>query len=242
MMRLPTLTGTIKRRLLVNFHADPEVVQSQLPGRFRPKLQEGRAVVGVCLIRLEQMRPKGMPGFVGLSSENAAHRIAVLWDDDKGQTQEGVFIPRRDTNSPANLLLGGRLFPGEHHKARFKVREEDESINLRMKSDDGEVAVRLDGEVSEALPTDSIFPNLDAASEFFKAGSLGYSCTSEGDRLDGLTLAVQDWRVEPLSVERVYSSYFSDMGLFPEGSVKFDHALLMRDLTSEWNSASDLYV
>jgi len=46
-----------------------------------------------------------MPEAVGFSSENAAHRIAVLWDDEQGVTREGVFIPRRDTNSPVNYLL-----------------------------------------------------------------------------------------------------------------------------------------
>ena len=30
-------------------------------------------MVGVCLIRLEQIRPSGLPGFLGISSENA-HR------------------------------------------------------------------------------------------------------------------------------------------------------------------------
>jgi len=43
-MRLPTIQGVIRRRILVNFRADPGVIQSQLPARFRPKLQEGKAV------------------------------------------------------------------------------------------------------------------------------------------------------------------------------------------------------
>jgi hypothetical protein len=125
-------------------------------------------VVGVCLIRLEEIRPKGLPGLVGMSSENAAHRIAVQWDDEEGNTQEGVFIPRRDTNSPINQLLGGRFFPGEHHKARFKVHEEDESVSLKMKSLDGEVVVGLDGKVAEALPQGSIFPSLEVGLRFLQ--------------------------------------------------------------------------
>lgn len=241
-MRLPTLNGTIKRRLLVNFRADPDVVQRQLPSRFRPKLHDGRAVVGICLIRLEEVRPKGLPGFVGLSSENAAHRIAVEWDDESGRAQEGVFIPRRDTNSPVNMLLGGKLFPGEHHPAEFRVREEDDSVRFRMRSRDNWVAVALDGRIDTALPESSIFPDLQAASDFFKGGSLGYSCTRDGDRLDGLTLEIDGWRVEPLNIARVHSSYFSDESLFPKGSVTFDHALIMRDLDSEWRGASDIYV
>lgn len=240
-MRLPTLKGIIRRRMLVNFRADPEVVQRQLPAPFRPKLQDGKAVVGVCLIRLEHMRPKGLPGLIGLSSENAAHRIAVQWDDPEGITREGVFIPRRDTNSPVNYALGGRFFPGEHHRAKFKVEESGDEISLRMKSLDGCVAVKVAGAISENLPASSIFPSLAAASSFFEAGSLGYSPTSGSDRLDGLTLEAQGWKVEPLAVTGVYSSYFLDKAAFPEGSVEFDHALIMRDISSEWHNADDLY-
>jgi hypothetical protein len=241
-MRLPTVKGMIKRRMLVNFRADPDVVQRHLPSPFRPKLQNGEAVVGICLIRLEHMRPKGLPSVIGLSSENAAHRIAVLWDDLEGSTHEGVFIPRRDTNSPVNYALGGRLFPGEHHRARFKVEEAGDEISLRMKSLDGNVVVKVEGVITEELPASSLFPSLEAASSFFEGGSLGYSSTSDPERLDGLTLETEGWKVEPLAVSGVYSSYFSDKSAFPEGSIRFDHALIMRDISSEWHGASDLYV
>ena len=97
-MNIPTLIGTIRRRILVNFRADPDVIQHFLPQGFRPKLQDGHAVAGICLIRLENIRPKFVPDLVGINSENAAHRIAVEWDEN-GDVKEGVFIPRRDTDS-----------------------------------------------------------------------------------------------------------------------------------------------
>src|ERR1043166_2387439 len=101
-MRLPQIHGIIRRRILVNFRIDPEVIQRQLPPKFVPKLHAGSAIAGICLIRLEQIRPTGLPSFLGLSSENAAHRIAVLWKNEADQMEEGVFIPRRDTNSRLN--------------------------------------------------------------------------------------------------------------------------------------------
>lgn len=241
-MRLPTIQGTIRRRILVNFRVDPDVIQKQLPDRFRPKLQKGWAVAGICLIRLEHLRPKNMPEIVGLSSENAAHRVAVLWEGEDGATQEGVFIPRRDTNSPVNKLLGGRVFPGEHNSASFKVRESETDISLRMKSDDGAVAVRVRGKIADSLPGTSIFSSVSEVSAFFEAGSVGYSLTSNANRLDGLKLATREWRVEPLQIEKVSSSFFADETRFPKGSVEFDNALLMRNIAHEWHYADDLYV
>jgi len=133
-MGIPVITGIIKRRLLVNFRAAPEVVQRLLPSPFRPKIHRGYAFVGVCLIRLEQVRPAGWPSLLGISSENAAHRIAVEWTDEGGVSREGVFIPRRDTGSLLNRWAGGRLFPGEHHPARFTVADDGRRIVFQMKS------------------------------------------------------------------------------------------------------------
>ena len=96
-MNLPAIKGIIDRRILINFTADPEIVSRFIPTPFRPKVYRGKAVVGICLIRLKKIRPKGLPDLVSLSSENGAHRIAVEWDEGN-EIREGVFIPRRDTS------------------------------------------------------------------------------------------------------------------------------------------------
>jgi hypothetical protein len=238
---MPNIQGLIRRRLLVNFRVDPLVIQRQLPAPFRPKLQDGYAVAGVCLIRLEQIRPKHVPNLFGISSENAAHRIAVTWEEE-GSTREGVYIPRRDSSSLINRLAGGRLFPGEHNGARFTVEESENHIQLRMESLDHSFKVDVSGACSSHIPSDSCFQSIDEASKFFESGSLGYSATSNQGRLDGIELRTQKWTVEPLLVEEVYSSYFADQSRFPEGSASFDCALIMRNIQHEWHAAKDLHI
>jgi hypothetical protein len=208
-MKIPVLEGVIKRRMLINFRIDLDVMQKFLPAPFRPKLHRNYAMAGICLIRLEHIRPKGLPRLLGFSSENAAHRIAVEWDD-AGRSQEGVFIPRRDTGSLLNHLTGGRIFSGEHHLAKFRIVDEGERIDFSMESCDQKVAVRVQGRESSALPTASCFASLDQASAFFECGSLGYSVTHDSCRLDGLRLKTLDWRVRALHVDEVESSFFSD--------------------------------
>jgi hypothetical protein len=233
-MRLPVIKGLIRRRLLVNFRADPAVVQRLLPAPFRPKLHRGFALVGVCLIRLERIRPAGLPGWLGLASENAAHRIAVEWADTTGAEHEGVFIPRRDSGSLLNRLAGGRLFPGEHHPARFEVTDDGSHIELTMRSHDGVAAVRVVGDDADTLPAGSCFGSVAEASAFFEGGSLGFSVTRDGDRLDALRLETPERRLRALAVVEASSSYFADEQRFPPGTVEYDHALIMRDLAHVW--------
>jgi hypothetical protein len=118
-MRLPVIKGLIARRVLVNYRVDVDVLQRMLPSPFRVKITSGFGIAGVCLIRLAQMGPRFWPSRLGLGSEDAAHRIAVECHSAEG-VRQGVFIPRRDTSSALNVVLGGRLFPGKSHLARFE--------------------------------------------------------------------------------------------------------------------------
>ncbi len=238
-MNIPSVKGTIARRILVNFRADADVVAAGLPFPFRPKLQRDFAVVGICLIRLEKIRPVFSPLCCGIASENAAHRVAVEWDED-GQTREGVFIPRRDTDSRLNHWSGGRVFPGEHHLARFEVRETATEFAVEMRSCDGSTGASVVGTIATALPPSSIFASLEEASAFFERGCLGYSARCGENKLDGLLLQTPAWKVEALEVSSVSSSVFDDEKKFPSGTIAFDHALLMRDIEHQWHAAKAL--
>jgi hypothetical protein len=235
-MKLPLVNGVIDRRILANYRVAPDVLARLLPLPFRPKLVGGYGIAGICLIRLKQIRPRGLPAFVGIGSENAAHRIAVEWEDEHGVTREGVYIPRRDSSSRFNVLAGGRLFAGVHHHARFDVDERDGHYRIAIRSGDGETRVRLEAHRADALPPGSVFTDVDAASSFFRAGSLGYSPSADAERLDALELHSLDWEVAPLAVDRFESSFFDDARRFPPGSIQFDCALLMREIRHQWHA------
>jgi len=241
-MLMPSIRGVIKRRLLVNFRVDPDVIQRFLPEGLSPKLQGDHAIAGICLIRLEQIRPSLIPWPVGLSGENAAHRVAVTWRDADGAAGEGVYIPMRHTNSSVILMVGGRVFPGVHKRATFDVADTGIDIGISIRATAGDMDVTLRGKSAEELPRGSAFPSLAAASEFFRGGSVGYSPGREGGQLEGLTLVSPKWRVDPLAISEVHSSWLSDTSRFPVGSTEFDCALVMRDIAHHWVIAPDLYV
>lgn len=235
-MWFPTFTGLIERRILANYRCDPEVVARRLPPPFRPWLQAGQAVAGVCLIRLAELRPEGWPRGVGLASENAAHRFAVEWEEG-GETRRGVYVSRRDSNSRFNCWAGGRVFPGIHRHARFSSHESAEAVRVEMRSTDGGVRVIVAGRMTDDWPATSVFPSLAAASAFFSAGRIGYSPNRRRGGFDALELACATWEATPLQIEELTSSDFEDISRFPRGSVEFDCALLMRNVPHCWRKA-----
>ena len=238
-MRIPAICGVIDRRILVNFRVDPEVLSTVLPAPFRPQIVSGYGIAGICLIRLKQVRPRWIPPALGIASENAAHRVAVEWNQDD-RLRTGVYIARRDTSSRLNCLAGGRLFPGEHHLAHFLVDEIDDRYRVTVDSRDGATHLHVDAALAPDLSRDSVFRSLTEAANFFEQGSLGYSPCSASGEFDGVELQTFNWRVQPLTVDAVESSYFEDCGTFPAGSASFDSALLMRDIRHEWHVRESL--
>ena len=239
MLPLPTIEGVIDRRVLVNYHVDAERLAALLPTPLQPQVVSGYGIGGICLIRLKELRPKGLPARLGLRSENAAHRVAVEWLDGD-QRRTGVFVPRRDSNSRLNAVLGGRLFPGVHHHAQFTVTETGAAVDIRMRSRDGDASVAVQGRVAAGLPPESVFGSVSEASAFFEQGALGYSPSRKQGTLDALELDVTSWKVVPLDVTHVESSFFDDARAFPAGTVAFDSALLMRGLAHQWHQRESL--
>lgn len=230
------IDGVIERRLLVNYRVAPEVLQPWLPAPFRPQLRDGAGVAGICLIRMGDLRPAGLPSWAGTRSENAAHRIAVEWDGPAGPLT-GVYIRRRDTDARLNVLAGGRVFPGRHRLARFDVSEDERRVQVACRSLDGTVTVDVAVRVAAALEGSALFDDIADASAFFEAGNVGYSGTMAGGRVEGVELRTRAWRVEPVTVEHASSSWLDDPARFPPGSAVLDSAMLMRQVPVTWHPA-----
>ena len=109
-LSLPTMHGLIDRRMLVNFRVRPESVMPLLPSFFRPKLVKGWALAGICLIRLKDIRPRGLGPWFGVSSENAAHRLAV---DRDGGVVDLLSVDRAFAQRKKAIDIGVRVGMGK---------------------------------------------------------------------------------------------------------------------------------
>lgn len=237
-MNGPTMASVIERRLLVNYRLDPDATARLLPRHMSPDLVNGYAVGGICLIRLSHLRPAGLPGFFGVTTENAAHRIAVVWEGANGP-ERGVYIPRRDTSSRLTALVGGRMFPGEHHHARFEVRESVDRLQVSFRSEDATAHAGVVVKVDDTLRDSALFKDTTAASRFFRDARVGCSARASGARLDAVALTTNGWAVAPARLLEVESSFFSDTDRFPIGSAEPDSVLLMRGVPALWRARSE---
>jgi hypothetical protein len=231
---LPKLAGVIARRILVNFRADPDVIRRLLPWPLEVATYGGYAVAGICLTRLEGLRPQGVPGPLGIAAENMAHRVAIRYPTEKGW-KDGIFIWRRESDCELLVQLGGCLFPGVHHRAGFEVWERNGQLALSVRTDERRSDVVLRTRRSLEWRVTPLFPTLDEMCGFFELGDCAFSCVKRGRGLEGLRLRALRWELSPLRVTEVHSAFYENHCCFPPGSVCFDSAVLIRDVPHDWH-------
>jgi hypothetical protein len=73
-MHLPAIEGIIERRPLVNYRVAPDALAGILPGPFRPRLVNGHAIAGICLIRLAHL-----PGTAAFDCALLMRGVAHSW-------------------------------------------------------------------------------------------------------------------------------------------------------------------
>ena len=235
-MTFKDLDATIERRLLINYRVDPEVITRLLPAPFMPRLVDGQAMAGICLLHLRQARPAGLPAQLGIETQGVAHRIAVKWPSADGTMVDGVFIPRRDSGSWMVATAAGKSLATR--RADFAIMETNDAFDIAMTSRDGGGSLHVIGRVIGDF-TDSALGSLDDALTFFRNGGPGFSPAPHG-RFSGIDLKAASWHFDPLEVTDMKSSWFDDAGRFPTNSVIFDSGLVMRRTLSQWRSVADI--
>jgi len=131
-------------------------------------------------------------------------------------------------------MTGGRFFPGVYAKADFEVITQDDRYSVQIMGKGGEKLMSISAELAEELPEGSIFESTKEVSDFFLGGNIGWSSRDDGNRYDAIELKTEEWNMEPLKVHESHSAYFSDHERFPERSVEFDSAMIMRKLSHSW--------
>ena len=238
-MRVPIIRSVVQRRLLISYRLDPGIAAAIVPAPFEPQLVNGYAVAGICLIRLGDVRPRGVPAALGSTSENAAHRFAVQWHEGS-DVRTGVYIPERHSSSLANVVLGGRVFPGRQDRADFRVTETATEIAVAFAARDSRCRVNAAVAISGELAGSKLFTDTEGASDFFRASPTGYSPDHRQTRLDGVELQTDAWTIEPAAIHHATSSMFDDQERFPEGSIHLDSALVMRNVPADWRGVGPI--
>lgn len=223
-----SIQGRMARRLLVNATTDADVVRPLLPPAVTPAVvggDGGRALVGVCLLRVADLRPGRVPAVLGRSFDGLAYRVAVTRPDGV----PAVHIVRRETADGLALAVGGRLFPGTHRRVDMDVSTDE----LRVAAG-GHGGPALVVDVIDEPPGPghaSVLGDDEQASVFFSAATMATSPARRAGRHEGLRMEAPPFSVRAVRPrELVLDRLAWALGAPGVGALRFDSAFLVRDV------------
>jgi hypothetical protein len=176
---------------------------------------------------------------MGLSSENMSHRVAIRFPTKEG-LKDRVFIWRRDTNQRLISFLGGRLFPGVHSSADFQSMETMNGLAMNIHTKAGQADTNFEVSFKTSWNKTELFETFQEACQFFERGNCGFSCSLDGEKLEGIRLKTLKWEMEPIKVENIRSNFYEGWPAHREGKIVFDNALMMRGIPHEWHEIKDV--
>jgi hypothetical protein len=212
------IRGTFERSLQINYRVDPRLLAKQLAPGMRPLLVRGQGIAGIALVRISELRPSFLPGWLGVRSEHAVHWVAIE-SEVNGESVPGAWIARHDTDLRLSAVRGGMFGAGGHH-ARFELSEAPTHVRASVHGDDGAMRIELEAGVCDQLRRDSVFATANDAADVFL----------QDPRIATLRSARHRGDAEPLRIVHVGSSYLDDPSRFPRGSVALDSAVILRRL------------
>ena len=235
-MGLIDITGKIERRILINYRVAPQVLKPILPPQFSPRVKNGFTICGICLIQFSKMRPTFLPEYMGSSSENGTHRFCVQWNNGEN-LQKGVYVLQRFTNSRLHELGSNLLSPGALSFAKFNSYKDGDEYGVKFQSNDGYI-VNVKAKKSNNFSS-SVYDSLEEVSHDFETDSIGYS-PSQKSHYNGVEIITKTWKITPMEIISMQSSFFENENIFPKGSVELDHCFFMEDINHTWRSVDSI--
>ncbi len=232
-MHSPPLRGRCPRRALFTWRLDPVAARRVVPAPLRPRVVHGSAVGAVDCMRLERLRPRILPGALGLSMEMCTHLIPAEWDDN-GVRRDVLYVLRRDVQVSGLGRAGGLLLPGHPHPASIQVFDEDTQLQVSVNSKDEVCQLDLGGTLAGQWKESVLFSNGQQLMRILGNQAGGFLVFDDNGSGDLIELEAHPELAEPLDLQRSHSSLFEG-GLIPKGAAQPDAAVVLRNLVCLWS-------
>lgn len=193
-------------------------------------LDDTWAFVAVALVQTRQLRPQGLPAWLGNSFFLIGYRVFVRYTTAAGKRLRGLYILRSETDKRKMQWLGN-LFTGYHYRTidiqhaaaegRLTFQSAQARLNIEVKAQSGE----------PELPVGSPFGSWAQARRF--AGPLPFTFsyrpqTREVVIVEGVR---EDWHPQPMRVVQAQVGFIESLGL---KEARLASAFSMQDIPYHW--------
>lgn len=192
--------------------------------------------VAIALVQTRDLRPRGLPRFLGQNFFLSGYRIFTRYTTPQGRHLRGLQILRSDTDQLLMQKAGNLLTHYHYHLARVDFRIEETQLSVDIKTPDARSDLKLCADLTSmpaSLPDSSPFADLDEARHF--AGPLPWTfdyerATHSIVRIKGVRKV---WDPQPICVEIERCTFFQNAP-FDNCTPLLANAFYLSDVPYRW--------
>ncbi|RSK45333.1 DUF2071 domain-containing protein [Hymenobacter rigui] len=225
------IDALLSRTTVLTFAAPAAALQRLLPACLTlDTLDDTWGFMAVALVQTRQLRPQGLPAWLGHSFFLIGYRVFVRYTTAAGKRLRGLYILGSETDKRHMQWLGNLLT--SYHYRTVDIRQTATATSQAILSRQAGLCIEVENLIDEPeLPDGSPFRNWQQARRF--AGPLPFTfswCPAtkqvvivEGER--------EEWRPQPVRVVAAEVAFIRNLGL---GEVRLASAFTMQNIPYRW--------
>ena len=189
--------------------------------------------VAVALVQTRQLRPRGLPAWLGNDFFLIGYRVFVRYTTAAGKRLRGLYILQSATDKRRMQWLGN-LFTGYQYRT-IDIRHAATKTGLEFHSEQAGLHIRVEtgagSEGEPTLPAGSPFGSWQQARRF--AGPLPFTFSYRPERREVVIVEGEreEWRPRPVRVQTAQVPFLRELGL---SDVRLASAFTMTDIPYRW--------
>lgn len=207
------VSAHFERSTVLTFAVPKKQLASLIPNCLElDTFQDKWAFIAIALVQTKNLRPKGMPKFLGNDFFLIGYRIFVKYHTSYGKRLRGLYIIKSETNK-MKMQFFGNIFT-HYNYTTTDINSVEQNNSRVFSSDKSKFKFEVDTKELEAdLPKDSPFSEWKEARRF--AGPLPFTFTH--DSSDNSVLIIEgvrsNWKPKAIKVTDYQFEFLDKMNL-----------------------------
>lgn len=217
--------------ITLTFAVPKDELASRLPACLAAETFDDRwAFIAVALVQTRDLRPKGLPGFLGQDFLLAGYRHFVAYRSLDGRRLRGLQIIRSETDRRRMTFLGNLLTPYDYTHTPLKIHTRDGLHHATDAATGLRITTSLADEHSP-LPSGSPFPTWKDARRFCGPLPFTFSYDSHRHRMLIIEGEREQWKPTPVRVHDFHIPHLARLGF---SETRLASAFMVRDIPYQW--------
>lgn len=217
--------------LVLTFALPKEQLQHLIPECLQLDIYQDKwAFVAVAMVQTKNLRPKGIPEFMGNDFFLIGYRVFVRYTTSAGKTLRGLYILKSETDKKKMEIMGN-IFT-HYNYSTTDILHIETSLIETISSSNSNFTVSIDKkEENTSLPEHSPFSNWKEARRY--AGPLPFTFTYNKAKKEVLIIegVRQNWTPLPVKVVNYDFDFLRKINL---GNAVLANAFVIRNIPYLW--------